>query len=261
MVIYLNRGLILENALVYLLRKHFEDLKLGEIYQNFGVKVTNSHPFADIYFKGGDNAADSFPCIVVTSESGNKTSDLVSLPTQVRGIAIDKEALDWTIENQDRPGFACPIAETDADAMREHFKTNQYLYGYRVNLRKTEKMSIEIWADNEQLKNELFEAVRLFVGCKMVGELRKLLDGFDVSMSDASVQEQRSNNYNLDFGMILTGGHIGFDLDYSIEQITLDTEVKNLDKDIIMVIQNHIKGNASKDSKVGVETASKEATI
>lgn len=240
MVIYLDRGLVLENALVYLLRKHFEELKTSELYSNFSAKVTNAHPFADIFLHGADNASDSFPCIVITTESGNKTSDLVSLNPQVRGISFDKPALDWTLENQDRPGFVCNVAKSDIEAMNAHFVDHQEIYGYRIMLRKTEKMSIEVWAENEQLKNELFEIVRLWVGCKMTRDLQRLLDGFDISMSDATVQEQRGNNYNLDFGLVLTGAHIGFDIDYSIEQITLDTEAENLDKDIIFTVQNHI---------------------
>lgn len=57
---------------------------------------------------------------------------------------------------------------------------------------------------------------------------------------DSSVRGQRSNNFNTDFGIELSGAHITFDADYIIEQSVIDTDLVDNDNLLLEVI-NHVK--------------------
>jgi hypothetical protein len=55
---------------------------------------------------------------------------------------------------------------------------------------------------------------------------------------DSSVRGQRSNNFNIDFGIELSGAHISFDADYVIEQSMIDTEAVDTNNIIMEVVNN-----------------------
>jgi hypothetical protein len=57
------------------------------------------------------------------------------------------------------------------------------------------------------------------------------------------VRGQRSNNFNVDFGVDLSGALITFDADYIIEQTVIDTDLDDENIDVMEVI-NHVKGQA-----------------
>ena len=93
MICYLNRGLILEQAICALLKEYFESIHLENTYENFHVCVTNEHPFAELMFHSGLNAADSFPAVVVTTQEDRKPHNL-DLPPTYDAIGIGREDLE-----------------------------------------------------------------------------------------------------------------------------------------------------------------------
>jgi hypothetical protein len=103
------------------------------------------------------------------------------------------------------------------------------------------------------LKNELYELIRLFVCGFMMDYLaeqyREFFTELDAGESplaifDSSVRGQRSNNFNVDFGIELSGAHITFDADYIIEQSVIDTELVEINDNLLLEVINHVKGYA-----------------
>jgi hypothetical protein len=114
------------------------------------------------------------------------------------------------------------------------------MYGLCFSIFRMDRISIEIWSDNVKLKNELYEKVRLFV-CGMMKSI--LEDKYEsLKIFDNTIRGQRSNNYSYNFGISLAGAQITFDADYMIEQSIIDTDLQELNKDIILEVINHVKG-------------------
>ena len=101
--------------------------------------------------------------------------------------------------------------------------------------------------------NELYELIRLFVCGFMRDYLAKLYRDFfkepdegesPLAIFDSSVRGQRSNNFNVDFGIELFGAHITFDADYIIEQSVIDTDLAGINNGLLLEVLNHVKGYA-----------------
>jgi hypothetical protein len=131
-------------------------------------------------------------------------------------------------------------------------RTDKRIFGTTCFIRRRDHISIEIWAENPQLKNELYELIRLFVCGFMKDYLAELYRGFFKELEgggesplvifDGSVRGQRSNNFNVDFGIELFGAHISFDADYIIEQSVVDTDVVEINDNLLLEVINHVKG-------------------
>ncbi len=253
MICYLTRGLILEQAICALLKEYFESIHLENTYENFHVSVTNEHPFAELMFHSGLNAADSFPAVVVTTQEDRKPHNL-DLPPTYNAIGIDREDLETITKTTETrtnkkgakkevgiPGLCTVVDEKTKSAILGAMQKNGgTCYGWSVRTRRRDSISIEIWAENNQLKNEIYEQTREFV----TGNLRFLLERkypfFAVAIFDGTVIGRRSNNYNADFEITLTGAHIGFDVDYCVEQIIIDTDLTKI-TEIITEADNYVK--------------------
>lgn len=251
MMCYLNRGLILEQAICSLIHDYFEILKLDHKYSNFHISVTTDHPFADLYSESGRKASDSFPCVVVSTEEDNKPGEFDELAPNVEGVGVsayDLAAITSTTEKyidkkgrekeREIPGL-CTVADAQTiAAIQDTIDRQEYCYGFSIRTRRRDNINLEIWAENSQLKNEIYEQLRLFV----TGNLRNILTQrypfFDIAIFDNTVIGHRSNNYNFDFDVLLCGAHISFDVNYCVEQLILDTEKKQLTREIIVEVIN-----------------------
>jgi len=241
---YLNRGLILEQAIKAAIIEYFNNLHLSNMYPNFNVAVTNEHPFAKLLLNDNLNASDSFPCVVVSTQEDRKVDDLVSLAVDFRAVGIDSDDFDEitkTDENGKEIEGLCTVADEETlEAIKATIEKQGACYGYCLRIRRKDTLGIEIWAENEQLKNELYEQLRLFVA----GNLSRVLDErfgfFDIELLDHTVVGHRSNNHNYDFGIDLTGAHISLDIDYCIEQLVLDTQYTEINE-IETEAHNYVK--------------------
>jgi hypothetical protein len=77
----------------------------------------------------------------------------------------------------------------------------------------------------------------------MKESFEKLYEENGLAIFDDTVYGQRSNTFNLDFGVELHGAHITFNADYIIEQSVIDTELVDENIDFMEVI-NHVKEQA-----------------
>ena len=143
MLCYLNRGIILEQALVALVRDYLDALHLDNKYKNFHISVTSEHPFAELYLHDGLNASDSFPCVVITTQEDRKPGEFDDLAVvQTEGIGIterDLEEITKTTESyinkkgvlktREIPGLCTVVDDNTLDAIRETIQKQGFCYG------------------------------------------------------------------------------------------------------------------------------------
>jgi hypothetical protein len=253
-ICYLNKGLILEQAVTGLANQYFDAMRLDGFYKNFHIKATLDHPFAVLLREHTLNAADHFPVVVVSTYDDNKPSELIGLSPQIEGLGLEQEDVDGITKYTEKisargkekerviPGLF-PVAESSViQAVKDTIAGNGLIYGLSVRTYRCDKISLEIWAENAQLKNEIYEHLRLFV----IGNLRNILEKqyefYDIKIDDDKINGQRSGAYNDQFDVLLYGANITFDVNYAITQFILDTEIKNPSGDLMLEVINHAKG-------------------
>jgi hypothetical protein len=254
MIFFLNKGLILEQVIVKALQDYFNTVGIAGFYKNVTVSVTNKHPFARLLrnsINGEKPQASLFPAVVVATLDDEKPGELSGL--------VETGLTELTPEdvNAPEPGAKSPLEESGCmmmtpekyAAIRGAVNENGRVYGVSCKIHRQDRISIEIWAENIQLKNELYEAVRLFVCGWMRESLEKLYEENGFALFDETVHGQRSNNANVDFGIALWGAYITFEADYTIEQIVIDTDLSDGNIDFMEVI-NHVKGQAGTSRSV-----------
>ena len=255
MIFILNRGLILEQELVRAIKNYFSLIGVSDYYKNYTVNVTNEHPFARMLLSKvpEKDATSLFPVVVVATENDSKPSSLTEL-AGTGDVILEPEDIE---ENEDggpsdiekRYEMITPKIMT---ALRKAMDDREVkrIFGQSYFIRRSDLISIEIWAENPQLKNELYELVRLFVCGFMKNYLADLYKEYFSELNDggesplvifdSSVRGQRSNNFNIDFGIELVGAYLTFDADYVIEQAVIDTEIVDANNILLEVI-NHVK--------------------
>lgn len=241
MVCYINRGIIIEQAIASEIEQYFDALHLDDTYENFHVRVTNNHPFADLYLHTHKTAADHFPAVVVTSESTQKTGELAELKPEIKGIGLDQSDIDAIMGTKEYPGICTLLSDLALEEIKKTIEKKGLIYGLSMRFHKTDSVSIEIWSDNVQLKNELYQQLMLFVSGNLQNILANKYSFNDLWIFDHTISGHPSNNYNLEFGIPLSGAHISMDVDYQVEQLVLDTEVSNLSNEIITEVVNHVR--------------------
>jgi hypothetical protein len=255
MIFFLNRGLILEQEIVKALKNYFSIIGVPEFYENFTVSVTNEHPFARMTLSEAPerDVASLFPVVVVATEDDSKPGELSDV-IDSNCFSIEPEDIepkngDGTSDIEERYVMMTPKKMA---ALREAMasRTDKRIFGVTSAIRRRDHISIEIWAENPQLKNELYELIRLFVCGFMKDYLAELYKKFfkefedgesPLVIFDSSVRGQRSNNFNVDFGVELYGAQIAFNADYIIEQSVIDTEAVDINGNLLLEVINHVK--------------------
>lgn len=253
MVCYINKGLILEQAICAILRDYFGKLHLDAKYPNFAVHVTTSHPFAALLTDQTLKVSDAFPAIVVNSLNDNKPGEFTNLPQHIDAVSIDKVFFEEIIKTTEPfikkngetiekpiPGLCSVQDEETLKQIYDCIEKNGEIMGYSVRPRKEDTISFEIWTENEQLKNELYEHTDLFLRGDLYNVLANRYRFFDIAVFDDTINGNRSNNYNFDFGTCLYGSQISLRINYCVEQLVLDTEINHLSKNIIVEVYNHV---------------------
>ena len=274
MIYYLNLGFVLEQALVDVTKTYLERLHLDSVYDNFHISVTNEHPFAHMMLEETPTANDTFPAVVITSQTDGEVPDLANMFEQAYGVKVTSKDLDELFETATRPkthinentGETEIVKKRDGKIVRENIpgyvliydeeRINKLkeiadsrtvgeniggIYGIKVDSKRRDNISIEIWCENNQLKNELYEHLNLFFTSSLDRILHEKFKMFDCAIFGNKVHGERSSNYNFDFDVPLTGSHIAFSVDYNVSQIILDTEIENLTTEIFWEVINHVK--------------------
>jgi hypothetical protein len=238
MIFYLNRGLILEQEIVKALKAYFAACDVDDYYKNFSINVTNQHPFARLMLdlaKGGNPNMSLFPAIIVATESEYEPPGLEGMLNGDQSVTLEPSAIPLL---KDR--YSMMTDKKLALIESEMEKNGGKLYGFATGIRRHDEISIEIWAENVQLKNELYELTRLFIGGGLEAYFSRLFEDYTLGIFDHTLRGQRSNNFNVDFGVTLAGAHLIFGVDYILEQTIIDTELVDGNIDMMEVI-NHVR--------------------
>lgn len=274
MIYYLNLGFVLEQALVDVTKTYIDRLHLDSVYNNFHIQVVNEHPFAHMMIEDNTRAGDTFPAIVITSHSDGEVPDLTNLMEVNHGVKLTSQDFTDIFETATRPktrineqtGEAETIKKRDGSIVRENVpgyvlvydeeRINQLkeladsrtteteeggIYGIKIDSRRRDNISVEIWCENDQLKDELYEHLNLFFQCSLDRILHEKYKMFDCAIFGNRVSGERSSNYNFDFDVMLSGSHITFSVDYNVSQIILDTDVEKITKELFWEVINHVK--------------------
>lgn len=272
MIYYLNFGFVLEQALVDVVKTYIDRLGLDAVYGNYHISVTNEHPFAHMVIDQNARCSDTFPTVVITTQSDNKVSELANVPVQTSGIGLTSEDLDnlvgstlrnktkinangesvvvvknGVIQKEKIPGYILVTDETKIAKLKEVAESRTVgdvagmVYGIKYNTRRHDNVSVEIWAENNQLKNEIYEHLRILFSSSLNEVLKEKYAMFDIEIFDNSVNGERSNNLNYDFDELLWGAHISFGVDYNVSQIIVDTAIEDINYDLITEVINHVK--------------------
>jgi hypothetical protein len=154
---------------------------------------------------------------------------------------------DGSVVRENVPGYVLIYDEERINQLKEIADSRTVgdepggIYGIKVDSRRRDNVSVEIWSDNDQLKDELYEHLYLFFQCSLDRILKEKFKFFDCAIFGNQVSGERSSNYNFDFDIVLTGSHITFSVDYNVSQIILDTEIENITTEIFWEVINHVK--------------------
>jgi hypothetical protein len=231
MKFYLNRLFIPELEIMKAFNQYLADIDIRGLYKRVTVSVTNDHPFAQltnglISNNGKVNTSGVFPAIVITTAGEGKSAKL--------GLPVDARAVKCEDTDGLEDYLATPKVLQD---MGDAISKNGYLCGAQYLFRRKDDISIEIWAENIQLKNELYDISKMFVLNIRKTALERFVERNAIAVFDESIRGDRSNNYNFDFGTTLAGANIAFEIEYCNEIIILDSEIT--DENIEFLARNH----------------------
>ena len=273
MIYYLNLGFILEQALVDVTKTYLERLHLDSVYNNFHISVTNEHPFAHMMIEDNTRANDTFPAVVITSHSDGEVPDLANLMEMSHGVKMTSQDFtdlfeeatrpktrinnkgeteivkrrDGSIVKETIPGYVLIYDEERINYLKQLADSRTVgeeeggIYGIKIDSERRDNISVEIWSENDQLKDELYEHLNLFFQCSLDRILQEKYKRFDCAIFGNKINGERSSNYNFDFDVVLSGSHITFSVDYNVSQIILDTEIENITTEIFWEVINHVK--------------------
>ena len=274
MIYYLNLGFVIEQALLDVTKTYIDRLHLEAVYNNFHISVVNEHPFAHMMLEDSTTASDTFPSVVITSQTDGDVPDLANLQEITNGIKMTSKDFDDLFDTATRPktrineetGETEIIHKRDGSVVRENVpgyvliydeERINYLkqladsrtkgeevggiYGLKIDSRLRDRISVEVWCENDQLKDELYEHLRLFFKCSLDRLLQEKYKFFNCAIFGNQVNGERSSNYNFDFDIVLTGSHLTFSVDYNVSQIILDTDIENITTEIFWEVINHVK--------------------
>ena len=209
-----------EKVLIDNIANYFnKEIKFSQIYKKQGnVNVSGVHPMAYLVNKQVNGAAIDiklFPSVTIIGENNSHNPDINILDNMSDVIFDATELAD--IKNNPDKYF---IAEEDYNQLAEILKTNPEIYGQGGQSYRRENIAIEIWSENKIVKDNLFSAMLNF----LCGKNRfTLKEEYDINIHRHTVAGERSGIYNFDFGGILFGAIIRFQLDSYIAQYILDT--------------------------------------
>ncbi|MDR2786119.1 MAG: hypothetical protein LBB83_09430 [Treponema sp.] len=227
MIYFFNKGLIIETEICKALQTYFKSLGVENQYKNYTLNITNEHPWARLLMNGGDSeAASLFPAIIVASESDRHTPNNGHPMAEIEPMKLEPGDLDHLVEH----GYS--IDESVIEKLQAEFKNRKHLYGITRIFRRSERISFEIWAENIELKNLLYEDLRLFAQGAMQDYLDPYVHKNNLVIFDETINGQRSGTFTDSYGIVLAGANITVEADYMIEQSIIDTDLIDINNPV-----------------------------
>lgn len=205
------------------IKKYFvEDIRFSAIYPNFsGTRVSGTHPFAHLVNKeinGITYDGNLFPSITVVT-TGDGKNPQINIPVFVKDTKIAAAEVADIVDNRDH----YIISDADLAALQGLTTGENYLHASGIKQERRCDFVMEIWAENDEVKGRMYDTlVNFLVGVKRF----TIKENYDIVIVEDSVTGEKDGNYNFDFGMMLYGSIIRFNIDYLIAQHYIDTDAQ-----------------------------------
>lgn len=219
---------IVEDLVAQAFREYLRELRFGELFPNHGnINVSSDHPFEQLLNNEG-SVPNLFPSVTVVSSSDGE------VPGMGKSWSIQTLVPEDIPADFDGNGFY--IVESALNDLRTALAAKGSVYGLSHSTMWRDSASIEIWTENLQVKNDIYNLVLGFLtGPKILA----LKEAHEINVHSNSVHGQRSGYYNFDFGRVLYGGRISFTADYPVLQAVYDTDfgsIKDIEHSYLEVI-------------------------
>lgn len=207
---------IVEDLLVAAFRAYLKEIRFAEQYPHHkNIGVSNDHPFERLLSGEGD-APDIFPSVTIVSSNDSET------PGMAKGWAASE------LRPEDMQEFAAQgwyVADSAKNDLIAALAQKGSIFGLSHSTLWRDSAAFEIWTENIQVKNDIYNLVLGFLTGPKVIELH---NEHGLVIHSNSLQGQRSGYYNYDFGRALYGGRIGLSVDYPVLQAVYDTEIGSI---------------------------------
>lgn len=207
----------IDEKIVEMLKTYFfDDIDFKSKYKRFGnLNITKIHPFARLLSDMTKNKLrDVFPAISVALIDDTSNDIVLN-----RGI--DKiEFTSSLLRELDDQKYSLNRDQVFR-ALRKILSTGKKLYATQINRRYVQKIVIEIWSENDIIKDMLYEGVKDFIDF-----YSKTL--YDLGVENITVSGKKDGDYNFDFGTVLFGSMVTitavipnmiFEIDTGVEAI------------------------------------------
>lgn len=207
---------IVEDLLRNAIGEYFSTIRWSGLFANYpAITISNDHPFERLL--NGDENNTLFPTITVVSNTdGEIPTASKNWETQILETSdlVDLDNLSWYVSDD-------ALAE-----LKAVLATQEKVYGLSHSTTWRDSVSCEIWAENMQVKNDIYSLIMGFLTGPSIMEWKQ---ASSIVVSSATIRGQRSGYYNYDFGRVLYGARVSFEADYPIIQAVYDTEIRTLD--------------------------------
>jgi hypothetical protein len=207
------------------IKKYFvEDIKFKTIYDNFGgVRVSSTHPFAHLVnteINGITYDGNLFPSLTIVVTSDRKNPE-INTPTIVKDIKINAAEVADIVANRNN----YIISDADVASLQSLTANDAYVYSNGTQQERRADFVIEVWSENDKVKGSIYDVLINF----LTGYRRfTIKENYDIVIVEDSITGERDGNYNFDFGKMLYGSIIRFNVDYTVAQYYVDDEIIEL---------------------------------
>jgi hypothetical protein len=229
MIIAYSKAQVIEEILIARLSEYFKTVGWDEQFPNHPLRINNEFPWVpymtseEYYSKGWvdlSNVQDTlFPSVTIATTEDLKSPDDVLMEINSTSL-LSSEFDEFKAQAQEDGYMVSPDALL---AMSTFFAENDTLYGVMINYRRRDTVSFDVHVDDHtNVKNRVYDYLSLFLATHGAVELREDLG---IQIVANSITGSRSGTYNLDFGRVIRGASIQFEVDYNISQVYYDTSV------------------------------------
>jgi hypothetical protein len=198
---------------------YLKEIRWGEYQPNYkNVNISNDHPFEELLGNVNDNEPrpNLFPSVTIVASNDG---EVPGMGKNWKVAVLDKGDIDGMDPHEWYTSYSA------LDDLKTVFLTKNQIFGMQHHTMWRDSASIEIWTENIQIKNELYNLALAFLQGPKILQLKQ---EHDIIIPSNSIQGQRSGYYNFDFGRVLYGGRIAFTADYKVLQAVYDSEKETL---------------------------------
>lgn len=207
-----------ELTLVDELRSYFQkEAKAAELFRNHpSIRISQVHPFAYLIDEAVNQTkvpVNLFPSVTIIAENDSKAAQTMATLEEANYSAEDIQAI---VENRER----YIISDETVAALQAMAANNPTIFARGSSRVRNMAISIEIWSENIDQKNRIYDLCQAFI----LGPKRYEVNDLGIKLHEYSMQGQRSGLYNYDFGKLLYGGQIRVQADAGLAQFFVSTD-------------------------------------